>query len=120
MTASTTLDSTSAYKNNIQCEDRTTVRAKSFVIGKKVENQTGISLIDLESMTLPQDSKCFYMYDYTCIEQFPVKVIFEKRSHEIKLFERKGKEEINKHVSTGKPQEKENITLNARNLQTLD
>lgn len=55
MTAATTLESTSGYKN-YQSDERT-VRAKSFVIGKKVENQTGISLIDLESMTIPQDSK---------------------------------------------------------------
>jgi len=44
----------------MQKAEERTVRAKSFVIGKKVENQTGINLIDLENMTLPEESNLSY------------------------------------------------------------
>jgi hypothetical protein len=52
-----TMDTTTAAAAQFEQSNQRTVRAKSFVIGKKVENQTGINLIDLDNMSNAQESK---------------------------------------------------------------
>ena len=63
-------------------DQKTVVRAHSFVVGRKVSNQTSINLLTAESGPLPgEESKdSLFFLNYLYLGPFPVKVLYEKPS----------------------------------------
>eukprot|EP00347_Sterkiella_histriomuscorum_P003387 403364494 len=108
--AQSTLENTIAARDYNETQNQRRVQTKSFVIGKKVENQTGINLIDLENVTLPQE------------KQFPVKVLYVKPTHERKNYNQRDdslKQEISKQP-VRKLNNENTDTLNRANLELLN